>query len=60
MSVVDLIDYLRSEGPHDQEHISTASDEDAPPLVDELTDEEGDSKDKGDTSTEVGPVEGAR
>jgi len=31
MSVVDLINYLRLEGPHDQERVSTASEEDAPP-----------------------------
>jgi len=31
MSVVDLINYLRLEGPYDLEHIPTASEEDAPP-----------------------------
>jgi len=31
MSVVDLINYLRLEGPHGLEHIPTISEEDAPP-----------------------------
>jgi len=54
MTVVDLINYLRLEGPHDQECIPTTSEEDAPPPEDELTDEEGNSKDKGDVPTAVG------
>ena len=31
MSAVDLINYLRLDGPHDQVGIITASEEDAPP-----------------------------
>jgi len=57
MSMVDLISYLRLEGPYGQEHIPTASAEDVPPPGDNLTDEEGDSKDEGDASMEAGPVE---
>jgi len=56
MSVVGLINFLRLEGPHNQEHIPTASKEDAPPLGNKLTDKEGDSKEEGDASTEAGPV----
>jgi len=44
MSIVDLINYLRLERPHDLEHIPTASEEGAPPPRDELTNEEEDSK----------------
>jgi len=58
MSVVDLINYLSLEGSHDQECVPTASEEDALPLGNELTDEEGDSKDKGVVHTEAGPIEG--
>jgi len=58
MNVVDLINYLRLKGPYDQDLIPTASEQDAPPLGDELIDEEGDPKDEGDASTEVGLVEG--
>ena len=57
MSVVDLINYLRLKGPHDQEHIPTASEEDALPPGDEFTDEEGDFKDERDASAEAGSVE---
>ena len=57
MSVVDLINYLKLEGPHDQECITTVGEEDAPPPRDELIDEEGDSKNEGDVPTEAGPVE---
>jgi len=46
MCVVDLINYLRPEGPHDLERIPTASEEDAPSQGDELINEEGDSKEK--------------
>jgi len=53
MSVVDLINYLRLEGPHDLEHIPMASEEDAPPSGDELTDEEGDSKEEGGDPAEA-------
>jgi len=42
MSVVDLINYLGPEGPHDLESVPTASVEDAPPPGDELPDEEAD------------------
>ena len=37
MSVADLLNNLRLEGPHDLERITTASEEDAPPPGDELT-----------------------
>jgi len=57
MIVVDLINYLRLEGPHNHERIPTASEEDAQPPGDELTNEEGDSKDEGDAPTEMGPIE---
>ena len=56
MSVVDLINYLRLEGPHNQERV--------PQLVRGmphprgLTDEEGDFKGDGVVLTEVGPIEG--
>ena len=59
MSVVDLINYLRLEGPHDLERIPTASMEDAPPPGDKLTDEGRDSKEGGDDPTEAGPIEEA-
>ena len=57
MSVVNLINYLRLKRPHDLEHIPTASEEDASPPGDELTDEEKDSKEEGDNPIEVGPIE---
>jgi len=59
MNVVDLINYLRLEGPHDLECIPIASKKDAPPSRDKLTDEEGGSKEEGDDPTEVGPIEEA-
>jgi len=36
MNVVDLINYLRLEGPHDLESVPTASEGDAPPLATNL------------------------
>ena len=54
MSVVDLINYLRLEGPHNLKCIPTANEKDASLLGDELTDEEGDSTDKGDVPTKAG------
>ena len=57
MSVVDLINYLRLEGPHDLKRITTANEEDAPASVDKLTDEEGDSKEEGDDPIEAGSIE---
>ena len=57
MSVVDLINYLRLEGPHDLECIPTASEEDASPPGDEPTDEERDSKGEGDDPNKAGPIE---
>jgi len=56
-NVVNLINYLRLEGPHNHERIPTASEEDAPPPGDELTDEARDSKDEGDAPIETGPIE---
>jgi len=53
MDIDDLIDYLRLEGPYDLERIPTASEEDAPPSGDELTDEEGDSKEERDDLTRL-------
>ena len=40
MSMIDLINYLILEGPHDQDLIPTANEKDTPPPGDELTDEE--------------------
>jgi len=54
MSIVDLINYLRLEVPHDLERIRTANEKDALPPGDELLDEEGDFKEEGDDPTEVG------
>jgi len=53
MSVVDLINCPRLEGPHDQDRVPKASEEGAPPPGDELTDEVGDSKDEGVIPTEA-------
>jgi len=55
MSVVDLINYLRLKGPHDLESIPTASEEDAPPPGDELTDEEGDLEGVKDNPVKIDP-----
>jgi len=59
ISVVDLINCLRLEGPHNIERIRTVSEEDAPTPGDELTDEGGGSKEEGDDSTEAAPIKEA-
>ena len=49
MDVMDLINHLRLEGPCDEYHVPRASDENAPPLGDESTNE-GEAADKGEDS----------
>ena len=53
MSVVDLINYLRLEGPHGLESVPTTSEEDAPPLGNELTNEKGDLEGVEDNPVET-------
>jgi len=55
MSVVDLINYLRLETPHDLESVPTSSEEDAPPPGDELTEEEGDLEGVEDNPGDTNP-----
>ena len=55
MSVVDLINYLRLEGPHDLESVPTASEDDAPPPGDELTEEEEDLEGVEDNPDDTNP-----
>jgi len=38
MDMRDLLDYFRMKGPHDLDYLPTASEEDAPPPVEESTD----------------------
>jgi len=59
ISVDDLINYLRLKGPHNLEHIPTASEENAPLPGDEFTYEEGDSKEEGGDPAKARPMEEA-
>ena len=59
MDINGLINYLRLEGSHDLECIPIASEEDAPPPGNELSDEEGDSKEERVNLIEAGLMEEA-
>jgi len=54
----DLLDYLRMEVPHDLDYLPTASEEDAPPPVEESRDDEGDYRDLKSAPMKVGSGEG--
>ena len=55
MDVLDLLNYLRLEGPCEEDLVPTTSEADAPPLGDEFANE-GKAVDKGD-DTEKEPME---
>ena len=55
ISVVDLINYLRLERPHNLESVPTASEEDTSPPGDEFTEEEGDLEGVEDNPDETNP-----
>jgi len=58
MDIRDLLDYLRMEGPHDLDYLPTASEKDAPPQVEESTDDEGDYREVKSAPMKVGSEEG--